>query len=102
LVTTEGCAAAAAVVALHNPLSPSQAQEAYGRVERLLATREGEDVFCDVTGRPDLRTVDVLARLVLITQRGHARLIVRALDSAKQLEELVALSGLDVLDQRTD
>ena len=87
------------VITLHSPLSSAQAQEACWKAGKLLASGSGCLVVCDVSGHPDLRTVDVLARLTLLTQRGNGRLLIRARGDVDQsLERLIALSGLTCLD----
>jgi len=96
----EGADELPAVISLHNPLSPAQAQAVCGQVELLLAAGSCRCVVCEVSGRPDLRTVDVLARLALLTQRSMIRLVIRPRADARQnLEALVALTGLECLAQ---
>jgi hypothetical protein len=91
-----------AVITLQSPLSQAQMDEACGRLQILLA-QGCESITCDVGGPPDLRTVDVLARLVLMTQRTRSRLVVRATDeAAEHLQALIALTGLKCLDQLAD
>ena len=60
----------------------------------VLAEAETDLVVCDVSAlvRPDLGTVDALARLVLVA--GHLGGKVLLLDAAPELHELLGLAGL--------
>jgi hypothetical protein len=102
-VTADEAAREPAVILLHSPLSPARAEAVCGQVQLLLAIGGCEIVICDVSGRPDLRTVDVLARLALLTRRGNVRLVIRPCAGTSQhLELLVALTGLEVLHRLSD
>jgi hypothetical protein len=87
------------VIALNNPLSEGQAQEACRQLETLLTSGCSQQVICDVSGQPNLRTVDLLARLALLSQRGNSRLVIRAVEDDQNLERLIALTGLECLDR---
>jgi hypothetical protein len=103
VIADQGADGTPAAVTLQNPLSPAEAQAACGQVELLLAKCCCDSVICDVSGTPDLRTVDVLARLTLLTRRSNTRLVIRAIgDAAPHLAALVALTGLECLDRLRD
>jgi hypothetical protein len=88
------------VIALDAPLSPAASKAAFRQVETLLSAGGYVEIVCDVSGRPDLGLIDVLARLALLTQRSRVCLRVRPVgDTSEHLAELVALTGLECLDQ---
>ena len=75
------------VLRLHAPLRRAHAR---CLVQRLLPlVSDGGLVVCEVSGPPDLGTVDVLARLRLVTRRRGCRLQVRGAPG-----DLAALAGL--------
>jgi hypothetical protein len=84
---------------LHSPLSEWEAHEACWQLEQLPAAGCCQQVICNVSGRSDLRTIDVLARLALLAQRGNRRLVIRAVGDDQNLEGLIALTGLECLDR---
>jgi hypothetical protein len=89
------------VIALDAPLSPGASKAVFRHVETLLGAGGRLQIICDVSGRPDLGLIDVLARLALLTQRSRVCLRVRPVgDTSEYLAELVALTGLECLEQR--
>jgi hypothetical protein len=85
---------------LEGPLTPFQVGVVCRRAELMLTGARGQELICDVSGHPDLSVIDVLARLALLTQRFQARLQIRASgDAAADLANLVALTGLELLNR---
>lgn len=88
------------VIAVDAPISPDAAKEILRRAKTLLVARGYGEIVCDVSGRPDLSLVDLLARLALLTQRSQARLRIRAVgESGAGLADLLALTGLECVNQ---
>lgn len=89
-----------AVIAVNAPISPGAAKEILRQAKTLLVSRGYGEIICDVSGRPDLSLIDVLARLALLTQRSHACLRIRAVGSSGEaLAELLALTGLECVNR---
>ncbi|WP_228979812.1 STAS domain-containing protein [Streptomyces sp. DH12] len=81
------------------PVEPADVPRLCQELSALLreGTAAGGDVICDVGGvtRPDLATVDALARLHLTARRLGRRMTVRnAQPALRALLELVGLAGL--------
>ena len=86
-----------AFVSIHGPLAQHEATRICERVRALLGCDAARGVVCRIEGAVDLSTVDLLARLQLITQRHHASLEVRA--GEKDLGALVALLAFTGLEE---
>ena len=82
----------AATVVIAGPVGSAQAPALCARVREVLAG--GADVVCDLGAltRPDLGTVDALARVALVARRRGCGLGLRR--AAPELRELLALAGL--------
>jgi hypothetical protein len=90
----------AAVITVDAPISPGVAKEILRQAKTLLAASGYDEIICDVSGRPDLSLVDVLARLALLTQRSQACLRIRAVGASSEgLADLLALTGLECVNQ---
>lgn len=82
-------------VAVDGPLDLDAAASLCATLRAVLATGEVAEVICAGDGltAPDLATVDLLARVQLISQRsGH---VARVREPSGGLRDLVALAGLD-------
>jgi hypothetical protein len=87
-----------AVLAIDAPLAAGAARVLLRQAEILLAGGYLQ-IICDVSGRPDLSLIDVLAKLTLLTQRSQAGLRIRAVGGGSTgLADLLALTGLDCLN----
>ncbi|OKK06117.1 hypothetical protein AMK26_08575 [Streptomyces sp. CB03234] len=78
-------------------IEPADVPRLCEELTALLMGSGGGDVVCDVGGvtRPDLATVEALARLRLTAQRLGHRMAVRGAQPAfRELLELVGLDGL--------
>ncbi|MGA4800995.1 STAS domain-containing protein [Streptomyces lavendulocolor] len=78
-------------------IEPADVPRLCEELTALLGGRDGPDIICDVGGvtRPDLATVEALARLRLTVQRLGRRMTVRnAQPALRALLELVGLDGL--------
>jgi hypothetical protein len=90
-----------AVMSLDAPISPGASAAVFRQVERLLSAGVHLEIICDVSGRPDLGLIDVLAQLALLTQRSGACLRIRPVgNTSEHLAELIALTGLECLGHR--
>lgn len=88
------------VVSLPAGFGPGCAPRAYARLRRVLGGRHGAEVprlVCDAAAvvRPDLGTLDALARLQLLAHRHGTHVSLRGPDD--RLRELLTLSGLDAV-----
>ena len=94
----EDAAQSPAVIMLRSPSSPAEAHALCEHAAALLAAGGCPQLVCELSGRSDLRTVDVLAQLAVLTVRAHSRLVLRVAPGTSQhLEQLFALAGLGCL-----
>ena len=84
----------APIVVIRGPVGSAQASTLSQRVRVALANGTSDRVVCDVGAleRPDLGTVDALARVALLARRLGGRVDIR--HAAPELRELLALAGL--------
>jgi ABC-type transporter Mla MlaB component len=82
------------VVMIGGPIAPSEVSGLCERVREVLENSDADLVLCDVSAvvRPDVGTVDALARLQLTARRLGRE--VRLRRACVELRELVALMGL--------
>ncbi|HYN37113.1 MAG TPA: STAS domain-containing protein [Actinomycetota bacterium] len=82
------------VLALGGPIARSEVPRLCERVRGLLEGINAEMIICDVTAvvRPDLVTIDALARLLLTARRLGHRVWLRY--PGAELQELLAFVGL--------
>jgi hypothetical protein len=81
------------VVVIGGSIEPSDVAALCERASRRLASRGDDPAMCQIATLPtDLTTVDVAARLTLLSRRLDLGIRLRLLDPA--LRELLVLSGL--------